>query len=342
VSYEIIKERIGYNENGNAEYIPFLKWNCIDPKKLNDFKNEINASKQYSIHDISNITKISGLIEDNNKLQEMVNSLIPYSFILYAKIKLTAPYFSKDDDEFYLIRNPCLKEKIFKVPMIRGSGWKGVIAKAGKELVNEDFKYFESYLRIFGTGSQEFRNLENMIDECVNKSKDLSFDKLISYLLFEMGFKLERNDIDDLKNEGKRAEWIKSKLWKKLEKGSKEKIPIFLQTHKGRAIFYPTYFDKLSLEIINPHSRKTRAGTNPIHYEVVPKGRTGILQIVYIPFDGVLTKDNDLKEEIKKDIEFLTRAIEIAADIGIGAKEKLGWGRFGLEDRKIICNKGDV
>ncbi len=395
VNYEIVGEQIKYNENNPVYFLKYAtKYNELNGTKvqyMSNFKDVFSFANEGDKTDkkYKNLKNTEFALEwfKHNKFKENnikyfeipekefeyvrklnkfsdVNSLIPYSFILYTKIKLTAPYFSKDDDEFYLIKNPCLKEKVFKVPMVRGSGWKGVIEKAGKELINRKLEklksnnnpnsdnncnndnknklsmqdYFQSYLRIFGTGSQEFRNFEKMINECINKSEELSFEKLISFLLFELGLKLERKDISDLKDINKQTEWIREKLWQKFEKGSKNTIPNFLQTHKGRAIFYPTYFDKLSLEIINPHSRKTRAGTNPIHYEAVPKDTKGILQIVYIPFDGVLTKDNDLKEEIKRDIEFLTRAIEIAADIGIGAKEKLGWGRFGLEDTTFYIN----
>lgn len=115
----------------------------------------------------------------------------------------------------------------------------------------------------------------------------------------------------------------------------------YLQVHKGRAIFYSTYFNRLSLEVINPHSRKTRAGTNPIHYEVVPKETDGTLQIVYIPFDAVLTEDEEIKKQVKVDIEFLTKCIEKIAEIGVGAKEKLGWGRFEITNRKYSL-RGEI
>ncbi len=225
--------------------------------------------------------------------------------------------------------------------MVRGSGWKGVIAKAFRELLNEgnDKKdKIQSYLRIFGTGSNEFRMLEETIKGFVEKGKNLSKDDLIKYFLFELGFKLTKEDIEKLNNDNERVEFIKEKFWSEIEKNSNKELPHYLTTHKGRAIFYPTYFDKLSLEIINPHSRKTRAGTNPIHYEVVPKGTTGFLQMVYIPFDGVLRKNEELRADVEQDIKFLTQAIEKAQNIGIGAKEKLGWGRFTLSNKKYCAN----
>ena len=204
--------------------------------------------------------------------------------------------------------------------MIRGSGWKGTIASAGKELVEKRISNIVSYSRVFGLGSDEFRKLF----EALGKKKDDLMNKIFRFLLFELGVKITKDNLE------------KNRVIKFL----KEKIKYyFTQVHKGRVIFYPTYFDKLSLEIINPHSRKTRAGTNPIHYEVVPKGTEGILQIVYIPYDGVLTENEDLKKEVKKDIEFLTQCIEKVAENGVGAKTKLGWGRFGFVKRIYCLNR---
>ena len=60
------------------------------------------------------------------------------------------------------------------------------------------------------------------------------------------------------------------------------------------------------------------------------------MQIVYIPHDGILTKKEILREEVEKDIEFLTKCIEKTAENGIGAKTKLGWGGFELKN--AFCN----
>ena len=279
--------------------------------------------KVWSIN-TENIKKIS-----NIDIEQYIKTSIPGSFSINYVFTLNAPYYSSDDDDFYLIQNPCLKENVFKVPMVRGSGWKGAIAKAGKELINENLSEFESFVRIFGTGSQEYREL---IDNFENK--DIK-DKIIRYVLFELGLNLNQEDIKKIRKEPK--EYLK-KLSGNFSKEKIKQTP-FLQTHKGRAIFYPTYFDRLSLEIINPHNRKTGAGTNPIHYEVVPKNTKGELQIVYIPFDGVLMKEEELKKQVKTDLEFLIRCIGKTAENGIGAKTKLGWGRFNL---KTYCINGKI
>jgi CRISPR-associated protein Cmr2 len=114
-----------------------------------------------------------------------------------------------------------------------------------------------------------------------------------------------------------------------------------LRTHKGRAIFYPTYFDTLSLEVINPHDRKKRAGKYPIYYEVVPKETEGIFQLFYIPFDGILKPEDELKREVEEDLINLCEAIEKLRERGIGAKTKLGWGSFKIHDKKV-CINGEI
>jgi len=341
-------------------YIAFCKYNFNNfknnkTKKLNDLKNEvfkpsskifiINSSENNPYNPIQKIQNISGIITDKNNIKNIIEKLPKYSFAVWVKFILVEPYFSRDDDEFYIIQNPVLKEHVFKVPMVRGSSWKGALAGAFKKLLNdnrEKSKIIESYLRIFGAGSDSIKGIESYLKE---KSKNLEDFKnnILEFMLFELGMKVKKEDIDEIRkenNESKLIQKLRSKISNKLEK-SQSNLPIEFQTHKGRAIFYPTYFERISLEIINPHDRRKRAGTVPIHYEVVPKDTEGILQIVYIPFDGVLKKDDELKEEVKQDLEWLCKAIEGLADEGIGAKTKLGWGRFEINE-KYLCIKDNT
>lgn len=53
----------------------------------------------------------------------------------------------------------------------------------------------------------------------------------------------------------------------------------------------------------------------------------GELQIVYIPFDGVMKSNATIEQEAKEDLEFLKLCIDKALSNGIGAKTKLGWGK---------------
>lgn len=310
---------------------------------LNWLKHEIiGSSKIFDFNgDIQSIQKISGIYENPNNLLNHIKNLPKYSFAIWFKFKLQAPYFSKDDDEFYIIQNPALKEKNFKVPMVRGSSWKGALAHSFRELFKDTHnrEKIESFLRIFGAGSESIKAIEGYISD---KTKDLNKlkEKLLEFILFELWLKVDKGLIEKVKNlktKDDLLKFLKNQISKKLEKNQKE-LPLEFQTHKGRAIFYPTYFDKLSIELINPHDRRKRAGTIPIHYEVVPKETEGVFQLIYIPFDGILKEDNKLTEEINKDLSNLCKAIEILSNKGIGAKTKLGWGRFEIKEKKICLN----
>ena len=100
------------------------------------------------------------------------------------------------------------------------------------------------------------------------------------------------------------------------EKGEKEDF------HQGALVFYATWFDRIGFEVINPHSRARRAGTQPIYYEVVPPGARGIFSLLYAPWPGMKPKV-DRNEALPK----LLEAIEtLLTEYGISAKRTVGWG----------------
>src|SRR5690606_30482832 len=70
---------------------------------------------------------------------------------------------------------------------------------------------------------------------------------------------------------------------------------------RGALVFYPTWFPRVGFEVINPHSRKKRAGTQPIYYEVVPAqyekdganaDTKAILRLLYAPLPGHRDRDH--------------------------------------------------
>lgn len=165
-------------------------------KELNKYKNFIeNRNREYSIGNLEKIQQISGIYEDSNELREHMKKLPKYSFAIWFKFKFKAPYFSKDDDEFYIIQNPLLKETNFKVPMIRGSGWKGALAHAFRELFKKDSENnrekIESFLRIFGAGSENIKVIESYV---LGKSKNVeeAKNKLLEFMLFELGLEVSK------------------------------------------------------------------------------------------------------------------------------------------------------
>ncbi|GBD27786.1 hypothetical protein HRbin30_03142 [bacterium HR30] len=91
--------------------------------------------------------------------------------------------------------------------------------------------------------------------------------------------------------------------------------------HQGALVFYPTWFDRIGFEVINPHSRERRAGTQPIYYEVVPPGAHGTLCLLYAPWLG-MRPSADPKDFLPK----LLEAIEmLLTAYGIPAERTVGW-----------------
>ncbi|MDE4543258.1 RAMP superfamily CRISPR-associated protein [Thermoanaerobacterium sp. R66] len=344
VEYKNDKNKFLSECEENIKPFIILKYGFVNSKEdeLENFKKD---NKIYCIGDKNKIQNISGILDNCENVSVYIKKLFPYSFIIWSKFKLKQPYFSKDDDDFYIISNPVLKEKAFKVPMVRGSGWKGTLANAFKDLINENIDIgdkernrtlIESYIRIFGTGSEYMKSLEYYYKKRLeNEAYTIKYlkDSLFRLLLFEFGIKLTKEMLENIRKANTREEIfniLNDEYFAKIES---------INTHKGRAIFYPTYFDRLSLEVFNPHDRRKRAGTQPIYYEVVPESTEGILQIIYIPFDGMLNENDILKSEAENDLNNILLAIEKISQNGVGAKTKLGWGTFEFSEKYYYVNE---
>ncbi len=93
---------------------------------------------------------------------------------------------------------------------------------------------------------------------------------------------------------------------------------------RSSLVFYPTWFDKVGFEVINPHSRKTRAGTLPIPYEVVPADTKGILRLLYAPLPRGGVRDG--VEPIDALRNLLDATEQLLTVYGFSAKRTAGWG----------------
>ncbi len=102
------------------------------------------------------------------------------------------------------------------------------------------------------------------------------------------------------------------------EKGEDE------QFRSGALACYPTWFNKIGFEVINPHSRTRRAGTQPIYYEVVPAGTTGRLQLLYAPLPGEIERDRVTPADFIGG--FIDSIRALLETYGISAKRTAGWG----------------
>lgn len=175
------------------------------------------------------------------------------SFILCIPFQLQKPYLSKDERDFYLLDNPLRREKVFQVPMVASTSWKGALRAALWQLgYKEDH---EPAIRLLG-------NARDSDEHCA-----------------------------------------------------------------GRLNFYPTFFDQIALEAINPHSRKTGVGKRrPILMECVPGG-IGTLLLLYVPFGLTEQSDTHKHAQVAQDLEVLAQGVQaMLTTYGFGAKTSSGFG----------------
>ena len=225
-----------------------------------------------------------------------VNQLPPHSFFLSIEFTLKKPFISRDDEDFYIIDNPISKEKVFKIPYIRASSWKGNLRWVARKLFNNTID-----------GNKEIQLFGN------EKTEENKFNR-------------------------------------------------------GRLRFYPTFFNRIGLDIINPHNRETKAGTVPIYFEIVPEKTQvpkkakvpektqapekiqapektlGEFSLLYVPFDLIGEDEITVMKEVRNDFTIVLKSIyKLLVYYGFSAKKSSGYGvidineefRFNIIDEKI-------
>ncbi|WP_051328339.1 RAMP superfamily CRISPR-associated protein [Desulfatirhabdium butyrativorans] len=110
------------------------------------------------------------------------------------------------------------------------------------------------------------------------------------------------------------------------EKGEDER------SRAGALVFYPTWFNKVGFEVINPHSRTRRAGTQPIYYEVVPAKKIGRLRLLYAPLPGGIENDKVTPADFIDG--FIDSIRTLLETYGISAKRTAGWGTANINNEK--------
>ncbi|MBN2568236.1 MAG: hypothetical protein JXB42_02275 [Deltaproteobacteria bacterium] len=212
-----------------------------------------------------------------------------YSFILNIKFQLERPLITRDDDEFHICDNPVKKDKVFKIPVMPSSTWKGHLRWTAGKKVEPPASDEERML----TRLQAVKLFGNE-----NAAEKQYLDSLMSDETEQKRF------IDELK------QWT-----------SKDRL------RKGRLNFYPTFFEEIGLEVINPHSRKTKAGTNPISIESVPTGSTGTFSLLYVPFDLIGLPEETARNEVIADLDIIYDSLKkMMRTYGFSAKKSSGFG----------------
>ncbi len=233
------------------------------------------------------------------------------SWFIQFTFTLAKPWMSKDDDPFYVAEsvNPVRKDKVFKVPVMAASSWKGLLRWTAMKVDLMDKKDQLTEERFAERRLAHSFIFGDEKGEEPGDAKDFA------------GF------LDDLKPGAKDV--YRQKVRQQFNLADNAGMPHY----RGRLNFYPTFFDTIDLEVINPHSRKTRAGTQPIYLECVPIGAKGTFSLLYVPFD-LLGREGE--EEIKckaiADLQLVAEAIKaMMLTYGFSAKRTSGFGA--AEDR---------
>ncbi len=317
-------------EAGGKGYYPIIPENLAKEIYLDLFlqqNNKINLNADLSDFGISeDILKLFKITKEFDNPE----NLPQYSTYLQIKFTLKKPYLSKDDDEFYIIDNPIVKDKVFKLPMVKSTTWKGALRFAA-------IKVFEDWIYEKLTESKldketVFKKRARIVILFGNE-KDSQEEYLGKLCLLAIEGKLPtgnelKKKIDDVNKEFEK--WLV-----KNEIISKE-IP----SRSGRLFFYPTFFDTISLDVITPLSRETKTPVRgPIYFEIVPENTEGIFRLSYYPFDLIARGEfGKVKNELKDDMEFLAKAIrKMLCDIGFSAKKTSGFGVAEIVDVNVVC-----
>jgi len=95
--------------------------------------------------------------QDHKLLWQMIASpaidlaYLPYaSWFIQFTFALAKPYISKDDNPFYIIDNPIVRDKVFRLPMVRSTSWKGNLYSALWQLGHDKKQNDEQMQRLFG------------------------------------------------------------------------------------------------------------------------------------------------------------------------------------------------
>ncbi len=242
----------------------------------------------------------------------------PGSWAIQISFTLRKPYISRDDTDFYIIGNPVKKEWVFKVPYVAPSQWKGALRAA---MVRELVEWWQSQDK---KDSKEFANRRFRMallfgDE---KGEESGSIKGLAKYLDEVGG-------------DEAARLFREKVRKYFDIPEDKPMPHF----QGHLHFYPTFFDKIGLEVINPHDRETGASVKgPIYFECVPQGTKGTFTLLYVP-SYLSDKPEEAQNQAKRDLKTVLRGLyAMFKRYGFGAKTSSGYGVVKDATCKVLKN----
>lgn len=231
--------------------------------------------------------------------------LPPGSWFLQFTFTLAKPWMSKDDDPFYVTEsvNPVRKDKVFKVPMMSAASWKGLL------------RWTAMHIRLVLRKDQL-------------TAEQFAKERFVQTLLFGDEKGEEPGQAKDF------AAYLnalrpdaRSEYERLLRAYYRLKAEDPLPHHSGRLMFYPTFFNLIDVDVINPHKRETRAGTHPIYLECVPAGAKGTFSLLYVPFDLIGQDEATIRRQATEDLQRVAEAVkEMMLTYGFSAKRTSGYG----------------
>ncbi|GAV24613.1 protein of unknown function DUF324 [Carboxydothermus islandicus] len=245
--------------------------------------------------------QVSEIFDPGHMFQELQLKawLPPFSFAITLTFTMKKPYFSRDDTNLYVIDNPLRKDWVYKIPYIAPGQWKGTLHAAMVRLLadwwhnqsDEEEKFLQRRLglvRLFGNEQE------------VDGEEKENFESFLDQIGGKELAIRYRERLKQLLNDGHR---------------------------RGRLMFYPTFFQKMGLTVINPHDRESGAGTQPIYFEIVPEGASGNFSLLYVPFDRIGGKETETAREMAEDLSLVAEGLKyLFTEFGFGAKTSSGFG----------------
>lgn len=100
------------------------------------------------------LANLKNLYEKIFQSPEINLQILPnYSFVLQFTFELSQPYISRDEQDFYIIDNPVRKDKVFGLPYIASTSWKGSLRAALWQLGHKAQE--DTISRLFGNEPRE-------------------------------------------------------------------------------------------------------------------------------------------------------------------------------------------
>jgi len=310
-----------------------IKWYYAD-----DLKHPRGDFQEFLCQRLRWMGSILGLTDYHNTLSPSLPDLSAFpsgSWAVSLTFTLRKPYISKDDTEFYILDNPVKREWVFKVPYVAPSQWKGTLRAAMIRMLIENLfsgelkenEFIQERLRLY----RLFGNEKDGTAEFLNRALALK----------RVGPKPDNGNEDEIKRWEERFKKEIKQVEREFDEYLREKKYRIgdIEGFSGCLHFYPTFFDRIGLEVINPHPRDTGAGKNPIYFECVPAGTPGVFTLLYVPLDAGPKDENT----VKADLAAVDRGIRaMLTKYGFGAKTSSGYGVADVEENGVKIQANGV